>query len=57
MIDYHSYDSDRKGYRVTIDSREVAEGDLFVALPGERVDGQAFVADARAGAETHRSPP
>jgi UDP-N-acetylmuramoyl-tripeptide--D-alanyl-D-alanine ligase len=37
--------------RVTIDSREAADGDLFVALPGTRTDGHAFVADAlRAGA-------
>jgi UDP-N-acetylmuramoyl-tripeptide--D-alanyl-D-alanine ligase len=28
--------------RVLIDSREAGEGDLFVALPGERVDGGAF---------------
>lgn len=31
---------------VAIDSRMVRPGDLFVALPGERVDGHAFVADA-----------
>lgn len=31
---------------VAIDSRLVSTGDLFVALPGERVDGHAFVADA-----------
>ncbi len=31
---------------VTWDSREVAAGDLYVALPGARVDGHAFVADA-----------
>jgi UDP-N-acetylmuramoyl-tripeptide--D-alanyl-D-alanine ligase len=31
---------------VAIDSRQVRDGDLFVALPGERTDGAAFVADA-----------
>ena len=37
--------------RVVIDSRAVEPGDLFVALPGERVDGGQFAADAlRAGA-------
>ena len=36
---------------VTIDSRSVAPGDLFVALPGERVDGHDFLgAAAAAGA-------
>jgi UDP-N-acetylmuramoyl-tripeptide--D-alanyl-D-alanine ligase len=29
-----------------VDSREVAPGNLFVALPGERTDGHAFVAEA-----------
>ena len=29
-----------------IDSRQVIPGSLFVALPGERVDGHDFVADA-----------
>lgn len=33
---------------VTIDSREVGEGDLFVAFAGERVDGNAFIAQAAA---------
>jgi len=32
--------------RVVIDSREVGEGDLFVALPGTRTHGHAHVADA-----------
>ena len=31
-----------------IDSRDVAPGDLFVALPGERVDGHDYVAGALA---------
>jgi UDP-N-acetylmuramoyl-tripeptide--D-alanyl-D-alanine ligase len=34
---------------VTVDSRTVAPGDLFVALPGDRVDGHDFLA-AAAGA-------
>ena len=36
---------------VTIDSRKIETGDLFVALPGERVDGHDYVAAAlQAGA-------
>lgn len=31
---------------VSIDSRAVAEGDLFVAIVGDRLDGHDFVADA-----------
>jgi len=34
---------------VAIDTRELAPGDLFVALRGENRDGHAFVADALAG--------
>lgn len=34
--------------RVVIDSREVREGDLFVGLPGEHVDGAAYAEAARA---------
>ena len=37
--------------RVTIDTRRVAKGDLFVALNGERYDGSAFLGEAvRVGA-------
>ncbi|HST96050.1 MAG TPA: UDP-N-acetylmuramoyl-tripeptide--D-alanyl-D-alanine ligase, partial [Geodermatophilus sp.] len=37
--------------KVTVDSRAVAPGDLFVAVPGERVDGSDFLgAAADAGA-------
>jgi UDP-N-acetylmuramoyl-tripeptide--D-alanyl-D-alanine ligase len=32
--------------RVVLDSRKIRRGDLFIALPGERVDGHEFVADA-----------
>lgn len=36
---------------ITWDSRSVTEGDLYVALPGQRVDGHEFVASAlRSGA-------
>ena len=34
--------------RLTIDSRKAGPGDLFIALPGERVDGHAFVGAALA---------
>ncbi|HEX5304996.1 MAG TPA: UDP-N-acetylmuramoyl-tripeptide--D-alanyl-D-alanine ligase [Dyella sp.] len=33
---------------VAIDTRKLKPGDLFVALPGERVDGHDYVADAMA---------
>ncbi len=32
--------------RLTVDSRTVGAGDMFVALPGTKVDGRAFIADA-----------
>ncbi|MCB1127425.1 MAG: UDP-N-acetylmuramoyl-tripeptide--D-alanyl-D-alanine ligase, partial [Verrucomicrobiae bacterium] len=32
--------------RVTTDSRRVGEGDLFVALRGERFDGHQYAGDA-----------
>lgn len=36
---------------VTLDSRAIGPGDLFVAIPGENVDGHDFIADAiRSGA-------
>jgi UDP-N-acetylmuramoyl-tripeptide--D-alanyl-D-alanine ligase len=38
--------SDAPITRVVVDSREVSAGSLFVALPGERVDGHDFVAQA-----------
>jgi UDP-N-acetylmuramoyl-tripeptide--D-alanyl-D-alanine ligase len=42
---------DWQAYDVTIDSRDVRPGDLFVALRGERTDGHRYVADAlKAGA-------
>ena len=34
--------------RVTIDSREIGPGDLFVGIPGENVDGGSFAAMALA---------
>src|SRR3954451_14155032 len=34
--------------RATIDSRDVREGDLFVGLPGENVDGGKFAVQALA---------
>jgi UDP-N-acetylmuramoyl-tripeptide--D-alanyl-D-alanine ligase len=34
--------------RITIDSRDVRAGDLFVGLPGDRVDGGGFAAQALA---------
>ena len=43
---------------VCSDSREVRAGDLFIALPGERTDGHAYVAKAaEAGAAAALVPP
>ncbi|MDE2007198.1 MAG: UDP-N-acetylmuramoyl-L-alanyl-D-glutamate--2,6-diaminopimelate ligase [Rhodospirillales bacterium] len=43
---------------VTADSRRVGPGDLFVALPGTRADGRAFIAEAVArGACAVLAPP
>lgn len=46
--------------RAVVDSRQARAGDLFVALRGERVDGNDFVADAfargAAGALVERAP-
>ncbi len=40
--------ADRRFGAVSTDSRQVARGELFVALPGERFDGHDFVAAAGA---------
>jgi UDP-N-acetylmuramoyl-tripeptide--D-alanyl-D-alanine ligase len=40
--------SDAEIVGVTIDSRKVKAGDLFVAFKGEHVDGHAYLADAKA---------
>jgi UDP-N-acetylmuramoyl-L-alanyl-D-glutamate--2,6-diaminopimelate ligase len=43
---------------VTADSRRVSEGALFVAIPGARADGRAFIGDAvRRGAVAVLAPP
>jgi UDP-N-acetylmuramoyl-L-alanyl-D-glutamate--2,6-diaminopimelate ligase len=43
---------------VTADSRHVVPGDLFAALPGARVDGRSFIADAvKRGAVAVLAPP
>ena len=38
--------SDRPMRGAAVDSRRVEPGQVFVALPGERDDGHAFIADA-----------
>lgn len=42
--------ADRPFDQVTIDTRKLAAGDLFMALPGERVDGHDYVSAAAAAA-------
>jgi UDP-N-acetylmuramoyl-L-alanyl-D-glutamate--2,6-diaminopimelate ligase len=43
---------------ITADSRHVVPGDLFAALPGSRVDGRTFIADAvQRGAIAVLAPP
>ena len=43
---------------VTADSRQVAPGDLFAALPGTRIDGRAFIGQAvERGAVAILAPP
>ncbi len=41
-------DDDRVVDHVVVDSRQAGPGALFVALPGEHIDGHEFVADAAA---------
>ncbi len=53
--------ADRAFDEVAIDSRRLSAGNLFAALPGERLDGHEFVADAlargAAGALVQREQP
>ena len=42
----HSSDDDLEIRGITHDSRRVEEGDLYVALLGQRFDGRAFVPEA-----------
>jgi UDP-N-acetylmuramoyl-tripeptide--D-alanyl-D-alanine ligase len=44
----HLIGADVDVMRVTIDTRKLQAGDLFVAIKGERVDGHDFLADAMA---------
>ena len=40
---YHGEDYDKEITAITIDSRKVAEGGLFIAIKGERSDGHDFI--------------
>jgi UDP-N-acetylmuramoyl-L-alanyl-D-glutamate--2,6-diaminopimelate ligase len=52
------FGSDLVVRRVTADSRQAGDGALFVAIPGARADGRAFIADAvRRGAVAVLAPP
>ncbi len=42
----HPQGSDREIHGATIDSRQVTPGSMFIALPGEIVDGHNYVPDA-----------
>jgi len=44
----HTINEDREIGRFRWDSRHVKPGDIFIAIPGARVDGHDFVAQARA---------
>ncbi|WP_043113962.1 UDP-N-acetylmuramoyl-tripeptide--D-alanyl-D-alanine ligase [Solimonas soli] len=48
LLDAELRGGDRRFARVSTDSRAQLDGALFVALKGERFDGHAFVAQARA---------
>ena len=46
-LDAPLHGADARFTRVTTDTRQLAPGDLFVALSGENFDGHAFLNDAR----------
>lgn len=46
-LDAHLHGDDARFTRVATDTRQLAPGDLFVALRGEHFDGHAFVHEAR----------
>ncbi len=47
MVEGRLLGPDRDFRGVSIDTRQLAEGELFVALRGDRFDGHAFVGDAQ----------
>jgi UDP-N-acetylmuramoyl-tripeptide--D-alanyl-D-alanine ligase len=46
LMDYSATGSERAIVSVVIDSRQARPGSLFIAFPGEQVDGHSFVASA-----------
>lgn len=40
------YEGTKKAYGAVIDSRKISEGDIFVAIAGERTDGHLYLASA-----------